>query len=189
MAKRKNKSSIHTHEPLMALSGLALVGILAFIFFNPLMAGTRVPGHDKARYDTDGNGYPDKGVEVNGHYTSLYAYDEVGDWYWDLGDGRVQGTVDEVSQLDSSTLTTCDYEVNYRGSFENDPFMDSGWIKNLINCKGYDDNGHYTYDIVHKTDPRYRGNPDWAIWGDWEYHVNVESSQGNLVRPDKPINN
>lgn len=52
-------------------------------------ADTRVPGHSSARYDRDGNGIPDAGVYVNGHYTSIYAYDAGGDWYWDLGDGCI----------------------------------------------------------------------------------------------------
>ncbi|MDP2629733.1 MAG: hypothetical protein Q8P45_03510 [Candidatus Harrisonbacteria bacterium] len=146
------------------------------------VAATTVPGHT-GKWDGDNNGYPDAGKEVNGHYTSLYAYD-ASDWYWDLGDGRVQGTVSSVDDLDPETLTTCDYIVNYRGTFENDPFMDSGWIMNNIKCSGYDDNGNYKYDIVHETDPRYEGNPDWAIWGNWEYHVLVESKSGNLVRPE-----
>lgn len=144
---------------------------------------TRVPGHQKDRYDQDGNGFPDEGVYVNGHYTSLYAYDANGDWYWDLGDGRVQGTVGSVDALEQDTLTTCDYVVNYRADFGNDPYMNAGWIQNHINCSGYDDNGQYNYLIVHETDPRYRGNPDWAVWGSWEYHVLTESGQGNLVRP------
>lgn len=144
---------------------------------------TAVPGHRGNRVDKDNNGYPDAGVMVNGHYTSLYAYDNNGDWYWDLGDGRIQGTVASVDALDQETLTVCDYVNNYRADFGNDPFMNSGWIQNHINCHGYDDNGHYNYLIVHETDPRYTGNPDWAIWGTWEYHVLTESGSGNLVRP------
>ncbi len=164
---------------------------LLIISAGAVSAGTKVPGHDKDKYDQDNNGFPDEGVTVNGHYKSLYAYDcdpdcETGGWYWDLGDGRVWGTVDDVSELDQDTLTTYDYVVNYRGKFENDPFLNSGWIQNHINCKGYDDNNHYNYLIVHKTDPRYRGNPDWAIWGAWEYHVLTISGFGNLVRPMKP---
>lgn len=150
-------------------------------------ASTLVPGHDSPRYDQDGNGYPDAGVYVNGHYTSVYAYDAGGDWYWDLGDGRVYGTVGSVDDLDQATLTVCDYENNYRADFGNDPFMDKGWIQNHINCHGYDDNGHYNYLIVHETDPRYRGNPDWAIWGDWEYHGLTISGEGNLVRPENHV--
>jgi hypothetical protein len=64
----------------------------------------------------------------------------------------------------------------------NGPGMDSGWIQNHIVCSGVD-RGVYQYLIVHKTDPRYTGNPDWAEWGgDWEYHVLVEAGSGNLVR-------
>ena len=144
-------------------------------------ASTVVHGHQ--RYDQDGNGFPDEGARVNGHYTSVYAYDAHGDWYWDLGDGRVYGTVPSVDDLDGGTLTRCDYVVNYRGSFENDPFMDTGWIQNHVNCRGYGDNNTYNYLIVHETDPRYTGNPAWAIWGSWEYHVLTISGFGNLVRP------
>ena len=152
------------------------------------MAGTAVPGHQD-RWDKDDNGYPDEGVTINGHYTSLYAYDSAGDWYWDLGDGRVMGTVDSVDDLDQGTLTACDYKVNYRGNFENDPFMNSGWIMNQINCYGYDDNNHYSYLILHETDPRYRGNSEWAVWGTWEYHVLAISGFGNLARPETPVGN
>jgi hypothetical protein len=149
-------------------------------------AATTVPGHQKSKYDSDDNGYPDVGVNVNGHYTSVYAYD-ANDWYWDLGDGRIQGTVGSIDDLDPATLTRCDYVINYRGAFDNDPFMDSGWIQNHINCSGYDDDNHYNYLIVHQTDPRYTGNPDWAIWGTWEYHVLTMSGYGNLARPENQV--
>jgi len=146
-------------------------------------AATTVPGQTgKERIDADENGYPDAGVTVEGHYTSVYAYD-AGDYYWDLGDGRVQGTVGSIDELDPATLTICNYVVNYRGKFENDPFLDSGVIFNHIKCRGYDDNGVYQYQIVHESDPRYRGNPEWSEWGSWEYHVLTESGSGNLVRP------
>lgn len=149
----------------------------------PAAAGsTIVPGHQD-RYDADDNGFPDEGEVVTGKYESVYAYDANGDYYWDLGDGREQGTVDSIDELDQDTLTVCDYQVQYRGSFENDPFLDSGWIKNNINCSGYDGTSTYNYVIVHETDPRYTGNSDWAIWGNWEYHVLTESGHGNLVRP------
>lgn len=164
---------------------LLVVGFFSLI---PLVsfAATTVPGHTD-RWDEDGNGIPDEGVIVNGHYTSVYAYDYdaandlIKDWYWDLGDGRIMGTVGSIDELDESTLTICNYVNNYRATFENDPYMDSGWITNNINCSGYDDNNTYLYLIVHETDPRYTGNPDWAIWGTWEYHVLSESGNGNLV--------
>jgi hypothetical protein len=124
---------------------------------------------------------------VNGHYTSVYAYDANGDFYWDLGDGRIQGTVGSIDELDPSTLSVCDYIVNYRGTFENDPFQDSGWIQNSIRCYGYDGNATYHYQIVHESDRRYTGNPDWAVWGNWEYHVLTESGSGNLVRPQNHV--
>lgn len=169
---------------------LAIAAImLALITTSVASAGTRVPGHNNDRYDEDGNGISDAGVYVNGHYTSVYAYDASGDWYWNLGDGRVQGTVASIDDLDAETLTTCDYVINYRADFGNDPFMNEGWIQNLINCYGYDDNGNYNYLIVSQTDPRYTGNPDWAVWGTWEYHVLTVSGEGNLVRPPMWGNN
>ena len=160
-----------------------IVGILAAL---SLAASTAVPGH-QGKYDEDDNGYPDAGRYVNGHYTSVYAYDADGEYYWDLGDGRVQGTVGSIGDLDAATLTRCDYVVNYRADFGNDPFMDAGWIQNHISCRGYDDNGRYNYLIVHETDPRYRGDPDWAVWGSWEYRVLTESGNGNLVRPENHV--
>lgn len=164
--------------------GLLVVTGIAF-------AGTMVPGHQKqvesGKLDADGNGIPDEGVVVNGKYTSLYAYDDAGNWYWDLGDGRVQGNVDSLSELDEVTLTQCDYQVEYRGSFDNDPFMDSGRITNNINCRGYDDNSTYNYIIVHESDPRYRGIPENAIWGTWEYKALTQSGYGNLARPETPV--
>ncbi len=146
-------------------------------------AGTAVPGKTGPRVDADENGIADIGVVVQGHYTSLYAYDASGKWYWDLGDGRFQGNVGGFDQLDQETLTECDYVVNYRGTFENDPFQDTGTIENVIRCHGYDGKGTYHYQIVHETSPQYRGNPDWSIWGSWEYHVLTESGAGNQVRP------
>lgn len=150
---------------------------------------TTVPGHQNSRYDSDGNGYPDAGVVVTGAYKSVYAYD-ASDWYWDLGDGRVYGTVGSIEELDDATLTVCDYQVQYRGKFENDPYLDSGWIKNNINCRGVD-RGSFNYLIVHQSDPRYTGNPEWAVWGTWEFHVLTASGFGNLVhaRPENAVGN
>ena len=141
---------------------------------------TVVPGQAR-KADANNNGWADAGVVVNGHYTSLYAYDASGAWYWDLGDGRIYGTVSDLAQLDQATVTNCDYTNNYRGTFGDTPFMDTGWIQNHINCSGLEQ-GTYQYLIVHKTDRRYTGNPDFAIWGEWEYFVLVESGSGNIVR-------
>lgn len=163
---------------------IVTVLVLLFSAVGPVLADgdehhspTTVPGH-RGRHGT-----------VVGHYTSVYAYDANGDDYWDMGDGRILGTVDSIAELDVATLTVCDYVVNYRADFGDDPFMDTGWIQNHINCAGYDDNNHYNYLIVHESDPRYTGNPDWAIWNTWEYHALTISGFGNLVRPERPVGN
>lgn len=174
-------------RPVRWLWSLAALTIVFGLAIPAQAASTAVPGHQKDRYDMDGNGYSDAGVKVTGKYVSIYAYDDNGDFYWDLGDGREQGTVGSVEELEAATLTTCDYQVVYRADFGNDPFMDSGWIINNINCSGYDDNGTYHYLIVNETDPRYTGNPDWEIWGTWEYHVLTDSGVGNLVRPERHV--
>ncbi len=164
---------------------MALAAVAATLLY---ASNTTVPGHQGSRYDQDNNGYPDVGVEVNGKYTALYAYDASDDWYWDLGDGRVQGTVDSVDDLDQSTLSTCDYQIQYRGTFENNSFMDGGWIMNNIVCSGYDGTSTNNYLIVNENDPRYTGDPAAAIWGNWEYHILTQSGEGNLVRPEHHVN-
>lgn len=166
-----------------ALRGLAGAAALATV-----PVGTSLGKTTKSKFkDEDDNGIPDEGEVVTGNYKAVYAYDAEGEFYFDLGDGRVQGTVGSIDDLDQSTLTVCDYKVQYRGKFENDPFLDSGWVKNQINCKGYDDNGNYNFIIVHETDPRYTGTRPPTFGGDWEYHVDVESKLGNrLTGPKKP---
>ena len=183
---------MHTISSRTCITGaMALALLVSFVFALPAFAATTVPGHAKkvanGKIDADNNGIPDAGIYVNGHYTSVYAYDGNGDYYWDLGDGRVQGTVGSIDELEGATLTTCDYVINYRADFGNDPFMNEGWIQNLISCSGYDDNNHYNYFIVSQTDPRYTGNPDWAIWGTWEYHVLTISGEGNLTGPQNHV--
>lgn len=176
------------HAAARSLRAARIAAIIGFItaasllVATPVEADTRVPGHASAKYDRDNNGFPDAGVYVNGHYTSVYAYDASGNWYWDLGDGRIYGTVGSLAALDQATLSRCDYVINYRADFGNDPFMNEGWIQNHINCSGYDGHGEYNYLIVSRTDPRYTGNPDWAEWGTWEYHVLTVSGSGNLVK-------
>lgn len=152
-----------------------------------VQAKTTVPGHSSSRTDTNNNGYPDAGVYVNGHYNSYYAYDASGAYHLDLGDGRVQG-VSDVSLLDQATLSECNYVNNYRADFGDNAFMDAGWIQNHITCSGYDGNGSYNYLIVHETDPRYTSNEDWALWGNWEYHVLTQSGDGNLVKVQPQTN-
>ena len=161
---------------------LVVVALVSAFVGTGIDAQTTVRGHQKARYDQNNNGIPDAGVYVVGKYESLYAYDSSGDWYWNLGDGRVYGNVGSIDTLDADTLTTCKYENVYRADFGDTPFMDEGWIINAISCTGTE-KGSYLYQIVSQTDPRYTGNPDWAIWGTWEYHVLTVSGTGNLVRP------
>ena len=163
----------------LALAAVLMFALMAGVAF----AGTAVPGH-QGRYDQDNNGYPDAGRYVNGHYTSLYVQDASEAYYWDLGDGRIYTSpgVTSIDDLEQATLTFWEYEVNYRADFNNDPYMDHGWIINNIVQRGYLGNGHVTYLIVSDTDPRYTGNPDWAEWGTWEYHVLNESGIGNWVR-------
>ncbi len=164
-----------------------VVAFFATPFVSFALSPTIVPGHQRERYDMDNNGIPDAGVYVNGHYDSIYAYDAQGGWYWDLGDGRIQSSVGvaSIADLHQATLTICEYNVKFRADFGNDPFMDKGWISQSIVCRGYDypkGTAVFYYLIVHKTDSRYTGNPDWSVWGDWEYFALVESGTGNLPR-------
>jgi hypothetical protein len=154
-----------------------------------LICGVAMVSTTPAQADTTVPGQTGRSGNVTGHYTSVYAYDDSGDYYWDLGDGRVYTSagITSVDDLDQGTLTVCDYVINYRGNFGGDPYLDSGWIMNQINCHGFDDNGHYSYLIVHQSDPRYTGNPAWAVWGTWEYHVLVDGHNGNLVRPKHKV--
>ena len=167
---------------LIPALALAAVGVLPA---GAAFAGTQVPGHAGGRTDQDDNGISDAGVYVVGHYTALYAYDANGDYYWDLGDGRIYQTVPSVADLDAATLTTCDYVINYRADFGNTPYMDEGWIRNNIRCSGYEP-GTYNSLIVSQIDPRYTGNPDLAIWGTWEYVVDTWSGTGNVANPNHP---
>lgn len=138
-----------------------------------------------SRADGDNNGFPDAGVVVTGGFTSMYAEDGSGAFYWDQGQGRVVSSpgIGSVDDLDQETLTICDYQVHYRGDFLNNAYQDTGWISNNIRCRGYDGNSTYNYLIVHESDPRYTGTgtPEWG--GTWEYHVQTESGVGNLEAP------
>jgi hypothetical protein len=167
-----------------------LFAVAAAVMFVALsaQAQTAVPGHDRDKYDTDNNGVPDAGVTTVGKYTAVYAWDATGKYFYDLGDGRIQSNVSSVSMLEQSTLSRCDYQNHYRGKFENDAYLNSGWIINNISCSGYEypNKGAFTYLIVHKSDPRYTGDPNWAIWGEWEYQVLTVAGSGNLAKPQQP---
>ena len=164
-----------------ALAKLATAGAL--------LAGSGVataqPGNsDNDRYDEDGNGYPDEGEVVTGVYRAEYWYDADGD-VWGYNLSNQEQTTGDKSALDPATTTKCYYKIQYRGSFENDPYQDTGWIKNVINCKG-DNPARYNWIFVHESDPRYDGTGT-PIWGTWEYHVDVQGGVGNLEAP-RPAN-
>ncbi|MCZ7578552.1 MAG: hypothetical protein M5U18_16480 [Dehalococcoidia bacterium] len=133
--------------------------------------------------DADNNGIGDADVQVICNYDSVYAYDDAGDYYWDLGDGRVYTSpgISNIEDLDQTTLSVCDYRIHTKGDFGNDPYMNSGDISNMIRCHGYDGVATYHYQIVSNDDPRFRGDPAYAIWGTWEYHVLTESGTGNYI--------
>lgn len=139
------------------------------------LASTVVPGQQ-----TDDGSVP-VGT-VSGNYTALYAYDDNGDFYFDLGDGRVQGTVDSVDDLDQATLSVCDYQVSYRGDFGGTPSLDDGWIHNNIKCSGDDFDGTQVYNstYVHETDPRFSEDLT-PIWNTWGVFRDVVGGEGNLA--------
>ncbi len=141
-------------KAMKVLFSVMVLFSVSAVFSGSALAQTTVPGHTD-RYDTDNNGYPDAGQVVNGRYTDVYV------------DGA----------------TVCSLTVIYRGDFGNDPYLDSGVITNHYLCKGPDGTIPYYYQIVHQSDPRYTGNPDWSIWGTWEFHVLTEGGSGNFVRP------
>ena len=78
---------------------------------------------------------------------------------------------------------TCDYVVNYRGDYGGDPYLDNGAIFNHIRCYGPDGNQVYNYRIISSDHPGYRGNPDCAEYGVWEYHTLTASGTGNVCKP------
>lgn len=168
-----------TRKSLLAVSCLAL--------FSACAEAPTAPVDGDAAFATAPKGQQGREI-VTGKYTSLYAYDASGAYYWDLGDGRVYTSIgiSAVEDLDEATLTECVYQVHYRGSFGSDPYLDNGWIINNINCQGAEP-GTYNSLIVHETDPRYRGTPENAIWGTWEYQVDTWFKQGNMARPQQHV--
>lgn len=150
------KSRARTKRTLIVALMLTLSAItIGMLGTSSATAGT-VPGQSGDRYDSDNNGYPDAGKVVSGNYTDIYSD----------ADG------------------VCEVRVNYRGTFENTPYMDSGWIQNHYRCVAPDGSTTtYNYLFVHQTDPRYTGNPEWSIWNTWEYQVLTEGGSGNAVRP------
>jgi hypothetical protein len=165
---------------LLVLVAMAVIAVLpATVGSAATGAACKIPRNG----DTDNNSIGDAGVQVICNYDSVYAYDADGDYYWDLGDGRVYTSpgISSIEDLDPTTLSVCDYRIHTKGDFGNDPYMNSGDISNMIRCHGYDGVATYHYQIVSDDDPRYRGDPNYAIWGTWEYHVLTESGNGNYI--------
>ncbi|MEX2562894.1 MAG: hypothetical protein WD358_06525 [Nitriliruptoraceae bacterium] len=166
-----------------AFTVMAMATALMLSALAPAIASsTIVPGHQ-----TDDGSIPEG--TVNGRYTALYAWDANGDWYFDLGDGREQGTVGSVDELDDSTLTVCDYVVVYRGDFEGTPFLANGWIRNNIRCSGYAYSRTQTFNTlyVHETDHRWSEDLE-PIWGTWGIAVDAVGGVGNVANPQHPVN-
>jgi hypothetical protein len=165
---------------LLVLVAMAVIAILpATLGSAATGAGCKIPKGG----DADNNLIGDAGVQVICNYDSVYAYDASAAYYWDLGDGRVYTSsgISSIDDLDQETLSVCDYRIHTKGDFGNDPYMNSGDISNMIRCYGYDGVAAYHYQIVSSDDPRYRGDPDYAIWGTWEYHVLTASGTGNYI--------
>lgn len=179
---KKDRSST-----LRRIFGLMILGLLMALAIIP--SGASAAGKPSNCMipnggDADNNGIGDVGVQVVCNYDSIYASDASGAYYWDLGDGRIYTSsgISSIADLDQTTLDTCYYRVHTQGTFNNDPYMDTGVISNMIRCSGYSGTSTYHYQIVDTTDPRYRGIPELSIWGNWEYHVLTESGSGNLAR-------
>jgi hypothetical protein len=132
------------------------VTLLSAVMLMMVATAASAANGNPAKWDKDGNGIPDVGVVVTGNETSVV----------DIGGG-----------------VTCKLRMNYRGTFDNDPYMDSGWIQNHYQCS---DGTAYNYLFVHETDPRYTGNPDLAIWNTWEWHILTASGYGNIANPNHP---
>lgn len=154
-----------------AVLGGAAVGLLGLSSISPAAA----------QRGNDSNGQSN---QVTGMYKATYAYDNNGDWWgYNLSDQGVEaGSVESIDDLEQSTLTTCYYKVQYQGSFGDDPYLDMGWIRNNIVCKGYEpDNRNVLY--VSEDDPRYTGDGK-EIWGSWEYFVDAQRGKGNVLITD-----
>lgn len=150
-----------------------LVPIFASLIAGSALAdSTFVPGHDKDKYDLDNNGFPDVGVTTVGVYSLQKFYDAFGYTVW-VFDDHVVG---DYTLLNFPTLTECTLHVRYRGEFQNDAGLDTGWLSYADNCSVHEKYLH-NYLIVHVTDARYTGDPDcsvWEEWGDWEVITGCE---------------
>ena len=156
------------------VQGIAIIGGIA------AMPGTTL-AQSQGNHQNKGQGSDG----VTGTYRAVYAWDGSNDWYgYNLsGQGNESGTVGSVDDLDSETRTTCDYNVQYRGTFSTGGYQDSGWIKNNIRCKGVH-SGNYNSIYVHETDPRYDDSLE-SIWGTWGIFVDALRGVGNIANTSR----
>lgn len=164
-----------TQNPIRRRTALKGLGLSLGLALVPTASATQ-RGNDK----NSGNGDKETGM-----YKSTYAYDDEGDWYgYNMSNQElVFGTVASIDELDQETLTTCYYKVQYQGSFGDDPYLDMGWIRNNVVCKGYEpDNRNVLF--VSQEDERYTGEGE-PIWGTWEYFVDARRGEGNVLITDE----
>lgn len=154
------------------------VGGLALIGLGGSGIGTAQKGIFKGRIrseshyaDEDGNGHPDAGEVVTGWYRALLATADNGEFTYNMNNwGLREGTVFNLNSLDEESLTVWNFHVQYQGTFGNDQYQDTGWVKNVITRNG-DDPDTSVYFFFHESDPRYTGNRPPTYGGDWEYHI------------------
>lgn len=174
-----------THQPPTDDSRPPTIQTRRAVLGSAAIAALGLGGISTATAQQRGNsGNNGNGDRETGMYKATYAYDENGDWYQYNGSNRglERGTVDSIDALDQSTLTTCEYKIQYQGSFGDDPYLDMGWIRNNIVCKGETpENQNVLY--VSEEDPRYTGEGE-PIWGTWEYFVDAQRGQGNVLVTD-----
>ena len=139
--------------------------------------------------DGNDNGLPDVGVIVSGRYTSFMAFDDLGNFYWDFGDGTIYTfpTGLDIDDLDEATLSICDNPIIYSGEFNDDDVLDNGWFIEKERCYGYDfaEPRISVHLMVHESDPRYSGDDPNLIFcvasGCWEYQVASVSGSGSIL--------
>ena len=151
-----------------------------------LASGVAISGIGTAAAQQRGNGKNNGNAGDTGNYRATYAYDAEGGWYGEnMSDlGQTDGTVGSIDELDQGTLTICHYVIQYGGTFGNDPYLDSGWIKNNIRCEGYE-SGNYNTIYVSENDVRYTGTRE-PIWGTWEIFVDTRRGNGNVADTADP---
>jgi len=140
--------------------------------------------------DGNDNDLPDVGVIVSGRYTSFIAFDSLGNFYWDFGDGTIFTfpTGIDIDDLNETTLSICDNQIIYQGEFNDDDVLDNGWIIEKERCYGYNfaEPRIFVYLMVHESDPRYTNDPDQVVActasGCWEYQTAVVSGNGNILK-------